>query len=136
MTCTMGEGITMSKTKTKTPKPKKNMALKLTTARSVVPEDLRVGDGVAVAHTDLQVLADQDPPVGENYRVIKAHYIPHDAGDPLKVKAVCLPFVLAVNVAKQHVTLDVRRQHLVRLAPDYTRQAFKALGDKPSLKRR
>lgn len=126
----------MPKTKIKNRKPKKNKPLKLTTARPVAAEDLRVGDGVAVAHTTLQVLAREDPPPGENNRVLKATYIPHDAGDPLRVQAVCLPFVLAVNVAKQHLTLDVRREHLVRLDPAYTRRAFKKLGDKHSLKLR
>lgn len=129
-------GMTMPKTKTKIRKPRKNKPVKLTVSRPVVAEDLRVGDGVAVAHATLQVLAREDPPPGEENRLLKATYIPHDAGDPLRVQAVCLPFVLAINVAKQHVTLDVRRQHLVRLDPAYTRRAFKRLGDKHSLKLR
>lgn len=127
------DDFVMPKTKTKTRKLKKNKPLELTTTRPVAAEDLRVGDGVAVATMTAQLLACDDPPPGQtHHRVLKADFIPGDAGDPLRVVGVCLPFVLAVNVAKQHVTLDVRRQHLVKLDPQYTRCAFKKLGDKRS----
>ncbi|MEO0515024.1 MAG: hypothetical protein AAF086_06985 [Planctomycetota bacterium] len=123
----------MPKTKNKTRKTKKIKGLKLTTTRPLAPEDLRVGDGVAVARVTVQVMACDDPPAGQTHnRVLKADFIPRDAGDPLRVVGVCLPFVLAVNAARQHVTLDVRRQHLVHLDPAYTRCAFKKLGDKRS----
>lgn len=123
---------TMTKTKTKN-KAKKSQTLEPTAAKRVAPEDLRVGDGVTVGRVTSEILASEDPPPGSTHnRVLKADFIPHDAGDPLRVKRVCLPFVLAVNAADQHVTLDVRRQHLMKLDADYTRFAFKKLGDKKS----
>ncbi|MBB6429038.1 hypothetical protein [Algisphaera agarilytica] len=121
----------MPKTKNKKRKAKQTKPLKLSAARTVAAEDLRVGDGVTVAYVTLQVLASEDPPPGETHnRVLKADYIPHDAGDPLRIVGVCLPFVLAENAYKRHVTLDVRRQHLVKLDSAYTRRALKKLGRK------
>lgn len=118
----------MPKTKTKKQKAKPEKPLKLSTSRAVAAEDLRVGDAVAVAYVTLQVLASDDPSPGETHnRVLKADVIPYDAGDPLRIVGVCLPFALAENVHKKHVTLDVRRQYLVKLDPAYTRRAFKKL---------
>lgn len=118
----------MTKTKNK---DRKNRRLKLSAARPVVAEDLRVGDGVTVARVTTQFLATEDPPPGETQnRVLTATVIPGDAGQPLRVEHVCLPFVLARNPRNTFVTLDLRRQHLVRLDPGYTRLAFKKLGPK------
>ncbi|MEM9417835.1 MAG: hypothetical protein AAGA25_02115 [Planctomycetota bacterium] len=121
----------MPKTKNKKRKAKQEKPLKLSTARPVAAEDLRVGDGVAVAYVTQQILADDDPPPDQTYnRIIKADLIPYDSGEPLRIVGVCLPFILAKNTCKRHVTLDVRRQHLVKLDLAYTRRAFKKLGGK------
>ncbi|MEM1109992.1 MAG: hypothetical protein AAGH99_15010 [Planctomycetota bacterium] len=126
-----------AKKKKKKQKTKKAKLIPLATVRAVAAEDLRVGDGVAVSCVTAQFLACEDPPPGETHnRVLKADFIPADAGDPLRIVAVCLPFVLAVNVARQYVTIDVRRQHLVKLDAGYTKRAMKKLGEKRSLRLR
>ena len=50
-----------------------------------------------------------------------------DGGIPLKVKAICLPFVFVKLPDGQHKMLDVRRQYLVRLSPGFARPVWKAM---------
>ena len=52
---------------------------------------------------------------------------PDDAGTPLKVKAICLPFVFVKAPNGEGRILDMRRCHLVRLSSDYARSVWKAL---------
>ncbi|MAE66801.1 MAG: hypothetical protein CMJ18_21290 [Phycisphaeraceae bacterium] len=54
----------------------------------------------------------------------RVRYIPEQSGRPLKVLGVCLPFVLVRRPDGRHVTLDLRRHHVVRLSKSYGRRAF------------
>lgn len=49
------------------------------------------------------------------HELVRLRIIPSDAGVPLKVFAVCLPFIYAKNTAGELKTLDMRRQQIVRL---------------------
>ena len=94
-------------------------------------KSLSTSTNVHVLPPSFEISIRNNPPPGETHnRVLKADYIPHDAGDPLRIVGVCLPFILAENAYKRHVTLDVRRQHLVKLDSAYTRRALKKLGKK------
>lgn len=109
----------------------------LTAARPFTPDDLRPGDGVTVAHVTAQILACEDPPPGDDEnRVLRAKLIPESAGYPLRIKQVCLPFVLVKSPTGDHATLDLRRHHLLRLDDAYTRAAFKALDPKRKERKR
>jgi len=99
-------------------------------ARSLAAEDLRCGDFVGILREtielpsfhwscDVQLL-----PPDELIRIV---YQPVHGGTPLKVKAICLPFVFVKNPVGQHQTLDVRRQQLVRLSESYARLVWKTL---------
>jgi len=99
-------------------------------ARSLAAEDLRCGDFVAILHEtvewpsffwscDAQLLPPSEP--------IRIVYRPTEGGMPLKVKAICLPFVFVKHPSDQYQTLDVRRHQLVRLTRSYARVAWKAL---------
>ena len=107
---------------------------KLRAAQPLAADDLRIGDGVTVGQATAQMFADADPPPGDdNLRLLRTRYIPEVAGRPLKVEAICLPFVLARDPSGDRLILDLRRHHLLRLDHRYTRRAFKAL--KPKKKR-
>ncbi|MEM9882590.1 MAG: hypothetical protein AAF800_06715 [Planctomycetota bacterium] len=103
---------------------------KVRAARPVVPEDLRVGDGVTLMQATGQTLACDDPPAGQAQRVLRYRYIPAEAGQRRRVAAVCLPFVLVRRPDGRHETLDLRRHHLARLGRRYTDAAFAALKPK------
>ena len=105
-------------------------------ARSLPPEDLKRGDFVAVLHeidewpsffwhADPQILRPDEP-----VRLVRH---PDDGGTPLKVRAICLPFVFVKTPVGQQRVLDVRRHRLVRLSDKYARTVWKAMQSKKLL---
>lgn len=99
-------------------------------ARSLAGEDLRCGDFVGILHETLEVPSyhwscdGQLLPPDELIRLV---YRPTAGGTPLKVKAICLPFVFVKHPSGQHQTLDIRRQQLVRLTKSYARLVWKTM---------
>ena len=100
-------------------------------ARSIAPEDLEPGDAIAVLSAAQELVP---------YGGCEQHYQPKPAvhtvwmcgdGHPLRVEAICLPFVLVSTPGGDHTTLDVRRCALVRLSDRYAAEAFKRLASEP-----
>jgi hypothetical protein len=100
------------------------------TAKPLAAEDLRCGDYVSVLHEIVEwpscfwpnhshQLTPSEP--------VRIQQKASDGGIPLKVKAICLPFVFVKLPDGQHKMLDVRRQYLVRLSPDFARPVWKAM---------
>lgn len=56
---------------------------------------------------------------------VRITYLPDAGGVPLKVKAVCLPFVLVKHPTGGKRTLDVRKVRLARLDKKYAAAAWK-----------
>jgi hypothetical protein len=56
------------------------------------------------------------------------------SGSPLRVKAVCLPFVLVARINGKPRTLDLRRVQLVKLDRGYAKLVRKALRRKTPVK--
>ena len=100
-------------------------------ARSLAAEDLRQGDYVGILHETMEVPSfhwtcdGQLLPPDELVRIV---YQPTEGGTPLKVKAICLPFVFIKKPTGEHQTLDVWRHQLVRLSRSYARLVWKSLG--------
>lgn len=57
--------------------------------------------------------------------LVRLCYLPESAGVPLKVKAICLPFVLVKHPTGGKRTLDVRKVRLARLDNKYAAAAWK-----------
>lgn len=97
---------------------------------TVAPEDLQQGDYVAVASVICEFpsffwMGDAETmPPGE---VVRIQTLPGDAGTPLRIKDVCLPFVLVKCPDGQVQSLDVRQTQLVRLRRRYAKTAWQAL---------
>ena len=91
---------------------------KPTLARAVHAEDLAPGDFAAVLNEIVEwpsffwsdCAATLTPE--ENVRTQR---IPCNAGEPLRIEAICLPFVYAKDARGELRTLDVRQAQLVRL---------------------
>jgi hypothetical protein len=64
--------------------------------------------------------------------LVRLKIIPTEAGTPLKVFAVCLPFIYAKTAAGDVRTLDLRRQQIVRLDRAAAKEVWSAL--KPNSK--
>jgi len=91
--------------------------------KTVAPEDLRVGDFVAILLEDCQypthywVWFSPDVPEGQPVRLT---FMPtDDIGVPLKVAAICLPFIAVENADGEKRSLDLRQCKLGRLTEDY-----------------
>lgn len=95
------------------------------------PEDIRRGQYVSVHRRVGEVYwlpffcesEFKEPSV----KVLRYGYTPKQSGLPLRVKAVCLPFVLVTSPQGRVLTLDTRSMDLVELSADYGKAAFKAL---------
>ena len=104
-------------------------------AARVAGEDLKQGDYVTVLSETIQLpsylwcgsndLLSADEPI--QYR-----YLPRDAGLPLKVVAICLPFVYAKEPTGGINTLDIRQKQLARLDKEGGRAVWELLQGKAS----
>ena len=101
-------------------------------AKSLAPEEIRVGDFVAVLYEIHEIPAYWmccEPTFGEEDRLVRLKMTPQKTGQPLKVRAVCLPFVLVKPQKGKVQTIDIRRFRLARLTPEYA-EAWHAGGKK------
>ncbi len=99
-------------------------------ARSLAAEDLRCGDFVAILSETVEYPSfwwSCDPVLHPPSEPVRMQYRSCDCGIPLKVKAICLPFVFVKKPCGVHRTLDLRQQRLVRLTSDYARSVWKTM---------
>jgi hypothetical protein len=96
-------------------------------AKPLAPEEIRVGDFVTPLHVfyDFPSFFWDDSAIGRRDETVRICYIPETGGVPLKVKSICLPFLLAKHPRGEQQTLDVRRVRLARLDPTYAKTAWK-----------
>lgn len=99
-----------------------------TAARTIGPEDLQRGDYVSVLNEIVEVplCCWLDPPANRPpEEPIRIRMMACDAGTPLKVQAVCLPFVFVRHADGRTESLDVRRVQLVGINRNYARCVWK-----------
>jgi hypothetical protein len=99
-------------------------------ASCVAPEDLNCGDYVAVLNVIHEFPSflwccesasiEPDQPVQVKFKDSKS-------GLPLKIKAICLPFVFVKSPKGVTRTMDVRRTQFVRLNSDYAKVVWKEM---------
>lgn len=95
----------------------------------VAPEDVRRGDFVAVLSETIEVPSffwNDTLPCARG-ELVRVRRVPTEDRAPLKVKAVCLPFVFVKQWNGQYQTLDVRLVRLVRLERPYAKTVWKSL---------
>ena len=98
-------------------------------AKVLAPEDLRVGDYVALLHVVREMPSfwwcggvatiQPDEPV-------RVPFLLKNGGIPYLVRSVCLPFLLVKTPSGDLRNLDVRRYRLARLDRTYARIAWRA----------
>jgi hypothetical protein len=102
----------------------------ITVAATVSGEDIQCGDYVAVLNVTCEVPSYMwDQAMLPAAELVRLRIIPSDAGVPLKVFAVCLPFVYAKDDQGNVRTLDLRRQQIVRLNFDCAKEVWDELKD-------
>ncbi len=101
----------------------------ISVSRSLAPEDIRVGTYVAVLHEIYEYiphLACADDASWRAPEVQRVRWLPNDESGPMKVKAVCLPFVFVKLPGGGRRMLDVREKLLAEVSEDFARLVFKA----------
>jgi len=109
---------------------------KSTLAKSLGPEDVRVGDYVAPLHETYDYPSFvwcSDAELTNRSETVPIRFVAQGSGVPLKVKAICLPFVLVKHPTRGVYAIDVRCHQLARLDREYAAVAWRAL--KPCRKR-
>ncbi len=104
-----------------------------TLAKSLAPEDVRVGDYVTPLHEIREWPAFFwfcDSSFDQHQEMLRVRLLPENTGAPLKVQSVCLPFVLVKPAKGKAFTLDVRRSRLARISKSYARLARKSQKNK------
>jgi hypothetical protein len=106
-----------------------------TLVRPVAPEDIRRGTHVAVLYFVFEYIPFGCDEAWQDPRPRRVEVLPGpDAGTPLRVREVCLPYILVEHPDGKHRTLDVRRYRLGLLSERFAGKAFKRLaaGPKPN----
>lgn len=97
-------------------------------AATVAPEDLNCGDYIAALNVVYQFpsfLWCCDSSSLEPGAPVHVQFRAPGAGTPLKVKAICLPFVFVKLPNGSTQTMDVRQFQFVRLDPEYAKTVGK-----------
>jgi hypothetical protein len=98
-------------------------------AKALAPEDVRAGEFVAVLEEVWEAPSffwSDGGALMPREEVVRIRYTPTSEAVPLKVKGVCLPYVLVKQPCGAKRTLDVRKSRLARLDRRYARAAWKA----------
>jgi hypothetical protein len=98
-------------------------------AKALAPEDIRRGDFVSLLNVTYELPSyfwDADATTLPRDEPVRIRFVPECGGVPLRVKSVCLPFVLVKTPQGERCTLDVRRCRLARLDRRYAADAWKA----------
>jgi hypothetical protein len=110
-------------------KTEQNPTDQTTMAATVAPEDLRRGDYVSILNevVEFPTCCWLELPARVAEEPVRVRFMSLDAGIPLKVQAICLPFVFVRHPNGRLETLDVRRLQLVRLGRCYARVVWKSV---------
>lgn len=119
-------------------KTQQKIAADTTLAKVLAPEDVRVGDYVAVLDEIYEFPAIawlSDPPLSNQDEVIQVRLRPREATSPLCVVDACLPYVFVKSPRGKPKTLDLRSCRLARLDRHYAKRVWKELNTKPKKKK-
>ena len=99
-------------------------------AASVAPEDIHCGDYIAVLNVIYEYpsfLWCCDAASVQPDEPVRIQLQQRGGGTPLKVKAICLPFVFVKTPNGKSFTYDIRQTQFVRLNADYAKEVWNEL---------
>ncbi len=97
-------------------------------AQCVAGEDLQLGEFISILTTTTEFLSHLWDHCDRSLApedVVRVRYIPARAGQPLKIVAICLPFVYVQGVNKKVEVLDLRLTQVVRLNRECAKEVWK-----------
>ena len=105
----------------------------LTVAKPLHPEDIAVGDDVAILFTSSQSATYNwygfDTSILPIEQPIAITYLPYGDQEALVVQQICLPFVVCKTFDDRHRYLDIRQVQLARLNKSFAAADRKARMD-------
>lgn len=107
-------------------------------AKLLAPEDVSVGDFVAVLSVEHEypwVSYYFEPPMAGQEEVVRVRLRPCRPCAPMRVEAICLPFIFVRTATGDTQTIDVRAMRLAKLSPKYAKYVRKAMQAKKRKKR-
>jgi hypothetical protein len=108
--------------------------LELRVAATIAGEDLACGDYIALLNETIDFPSFLWDACGASlspHELVRLKVIPGNAGYPLRVIAICLPFVYAKTPSGETATIDTRRTQLVRLHRKCAKVIWKELRSAP-----
>lgn len=99
-------------------------------AKTLAPEEIRPRDFVTQLYEVQEypsLIWCDDSYATSRDELIRIQHTPENGGVPLKVKSVCLPFVLVKHPHGQQFMLDIRRVKLARLDREFAKTAWSSL---------
>lgn len=99
-------------------------------AQCVAGEDLQLGEFISMLTTTTEFLShlwDRCDRSLAPEDVVRVKYIPPRAGHPLKIAAICLPFIYVQDVNKKVEILDLRMTQVVRLNRECAKEVWKLI---------
>ena len=119
----------MSRTSSNSKRRRQRNASAPTLAKALAPEEIRPGDFVAVLYQMYELPSYMwcaDASLLPRDELVRIRMTPTEDPTPLKVSAVCLPFVLVREPCGRERGVDIRRQRLARLDKQFARAIRKA----------
>jgi hypothetical protein len=104
--------------------------LGMTLATGVAGEDVLEGDFVTITQRTIAVPAyfwDSSDSWLRTEQLVRLRLIPHDAGLPVKVIAICLPFVYARRPNRTIQVIDLRREEISKLEADRGKRIWREM---------
>ena len=110
-------------------KPKRKAAPQATLAHTLAPEEIRPRDTVAVLYEIVEFPSwywCEESVLASRSETVLIRYVPREDPIPMRVRSVCLPYVLIEQPCGSQRTLDIRRCRLARLHATHATSAWKA----------
>lgn len=104
-------------------------------AATVAGEDLACGNYVALLNETVDFPSFLWDACGASlspHELVRLKVIPSTAGHPMRVIAICLPFVYAETPSGEITTIDTRRAQLVKLHRKCAKVVWKELKEPPA----
>ncbi len=103
----------------------------ISVSRQLRPDDIRVGDYVAVLNVSYEWagFSCMDP-TGNPGQVQRATLIPNKTSPPVRIEAVCVPFLFVVDVKGKRHMVDMRRVKLARVSRRFGNTVFSSMSRK------
>ena len=123
-----------------TVKSRKSRRQEIQVARRLSPEDISRGDTVVISEVQYEFPSffwcDADPIRLPMERPVRITFRACHNPEPMRVKEICLPYVLCYGLKGDFRVVDVRQVQLMRLSADFASAAQKAFKAKQKPKPR